>query len=140
MAVDPGEKRIGLAISDETGTLARGLAVIKHVSLKVDCFEILALAQEYEVKSIIVGNPVGEDGEERPQTRHAKRIAETLSALSGLPVTLWDESGSTQTARALRLDAGANRQKRGSHLDEVAAEVILQSWLDAYHEKETKHA
>lgn len=131
LAVDPGEKRIGIAISDETGTLARGLTVIRHVALKSDCLEILRLAQDQEVSKIVVGNPVGDPGEERPQNRHAKRIAETLEAFSSLPVVLWDETGSTQEARAIRLAAGENRSKRGGHLDEVAAAVILQSWLDA---------
>ena len=57
MAVDPGEKRIGLAVSDETGTLARGFSVIKHVSLKADCLEIAKLAQDNQITKIIIGSP-----------------------------------------------------------------------------------
>lgn len=131
MAVDPGEKRIGLAISDETGTLARGLCVLKHVSLRGDCAEIVHLAVQNKVVKIVVGNPIGVDGEETPQARHAKKFADTLAEIGGLPVVLWDEHGSTKEARAIRLEAGANRSKRRGHLDEVAAAVILQSWLDS---------
>ncbi len=130
MAVDPGAKRIGLAISDETGTLARGLSVIKHVSMKEDCQKISRMAAENEVKIILVGNPLGESGEERPQTRHAKKLAEMLAEFSGLQVHLVDESGSTQQARNFRLQAGANRTQRSGHLDDAAAAVILQNWLD----------
>lgn len=140
LAVDPGEKKIGIAISDETGTLARGLAVIKHISLKADCAEINRLASENEVTLVIVGEAMGIDEGDSPQSRHARKIANALSELSRLPVKLWDETGSTREARAIRLNAGAHRKKRGGHLDEVAAAVILQSWLDSYNEKEKRHA
>ncbi|PKN89819.1 MAG: Holliday junction resolvase RuvX [Chloroflexi bacterium HGW-Chloroflexi-7] len=140
MSVDPGEKRIGLAISDESGTLARGLGVIKHMSIKQDCLEITKLAQKNAVTRIIIGNPLGENNEERPQTRHAQKVAEVLAEFSGLPVELWDESGSTIRAREIRMEVGAKRDKRGGHLDEVAAAVILQSWLDEHQEDEKDHA
>lgn len=140
MAIDPGEKRIGVAISDETGSLARGHSVIKHESLKLDCQKIAELAHLNGVSKIIVGNPIGEDGEERPQTRHAQKVAESLAECSDLPVELWDESGSTQKARQNRLEAGVKRDKRGGHLDEVAAAVILQSWLDGRIEDGKDHA
>jgi putative holliday junction resolvase len=134
MAVDPGEKHIGLAISDETGTLARGLSVINHVSLNQDCLQIAKLAGTNGVVKIIVGSPIGGNGEERPQTRHAQKLADMLAEKSGLPVELWDENGSTQKARAFSLEAGVKREKRGGHLDAVAAAVILQSWLDDHYE------
>lgn len=134
MAVDLGEKCIGLAISDETATLARGLCVIKHVSLSQDCLEISKVAHNNAVTKIIVGSPMGDNNEERPQTRHAQKVAEALADSSGLPVELGDENGSTRKAREIRLETGANRDRRGGHLDEVAAAVILQTWLDEHHE------
>jgi putative Holliday junction resolvase len=140
LAIDPGEKRIGVAVSDETGTLARGLTVIDHVSIKTDCLEIVKLAREYSAKVLIVGNAVGDEETERPQSRHAQKLAEKLTELSGLPVELWDENGSTRDAQAIRLKAGVGRSKRCGHLDEVAAAVILQSWLDANHEDVNRHA
>ncbi|PKN99901.1 MAG: Holliday junction resolvase RuvX [Chloroflexi bacterium HGW-Chloroflexi-4] len=140
MAVDPGEKRIGLAISDETATLARGLGVIKHVSLKQDCIEITELAKKNEATRIIIGSPIGENNEDRPQTRHAQKVAEMLAEVSGLPVELWDENGSTNRAKEIRLESGAKRDKRGGHLDEVAAAVILQTWLEEHHKDGKDHA
>ena len=131
LAVDPGEKRIGVALSDETQTLAKGLKVIPHISLKKDCAEIARLAIENDVIEIIVGSAEGEEDEETPASRHAKKVADALAQTCGLPVTLWDESGSTRQARMIRLQAGAKRNNRSGHLDEVAAAVILQSWLDA---------
>lgn len=130
MAVDPGEKRIGLAVSDETATLARGLVVLKHKSLIEDCQEIINIAAENNVNTIIVGVPYSDDGEERPQTRHAQKIVMTLSELTSKPIILWDESDSTRMARSVRLESGARRKTRTGHLDAVAAAIILQSWLD----------
>ena len=136
MAVDPGEKRIGVAISDETCSLARGLTVVAHVSMKADCEKLVQLAKQNDVSVIIIGNPINESGEERPQNRHAMRVAETLAELSGLRTVLWDESGSTKGAQSIRRQMGGSRDKRSGHLDEVAAALILQSWLDTIHEDE----
>lgn len=130
LAVDPGEKRIGIAISDPTGTIARTLSVIKHISIVIDCAAITQLAVENEAVQIIVGKALGGDGEEIPQSRHSKRIAQTLSEQSSLPVALWDESGSTEAARAARVSMGVKRKKKSGHLDDLAAVVILQSFLD----------
>lgn len=140
LAVDPGEKRIGLAISDETATLARGLLVLKHKSLMEDCHMIINIAVENNVDRIIVGVPESDDGEERPQSRHAKKIATALSELTSTPILLWDESDSTRMARTLRLESGANRKSRSGHLDAVAAAIILQSWLDWQNKEDDKYA
>ncbi len=136
LAVDPGEKRIGVAISDETGTLARGLTVINHTSLRSDCGAIAEMVRNNDVKRIIVGCSYGSEGESTPQTRHAQKVAEALIDLTGLQVDLWDEHGSTAQARAIRFESGAKRKDRGGHLDEVAAALILQNWMDANHDHE----
>jgi putative Holliday junction resolvase len=130
MAVDPGEKRIGLAISDPTCTIARTLAIVNHVSLNSDCEEIARLARENEVLQIIVGAPYDESGENRPQVRHAQKISDALHLLTNLQVDLWDEHGSTQQARTVRISMGVNQKKRGGHLDDLAAVIILQNYLD----------
>ena len=136
MAVDPGEKRIGLALSDETCTLAKGLTVIAHISMKEDCEKVAKLAQENGVSIILVGNALSEGGNERPQNRHAMKIAEMLADMTGLRIILWDESGSTRKAQSIRREMGSSKPKRSGHLDEVAAAVILQSWLDSAQEDE----
>ncbi|MFZ5905060.1 MAG: Holliday junction resolvase RuvX [Chloroflexota bacterium] len=131
LAVDHGEKRIGLALSDPTATLASPLKVIEHVSRAVDAAQVAALAADHEAGLIIVGQSFDEEGRPNAAGRRAARFAEALRAQTSLPVELWDESLSTQDAREIRLRSGASRKHRGGHLDDLAAAVILQSYLDA---------
>ncbi len=131
LGIDHGEKRIGLAISDPTGTIARPLSVIQHVSRSVDAAQVAALAAENQVELIVVGESFDEEGKPNFAGRRAERFAEALKAQTKLPIVLWDESLSTADARELRIAMGASRQKRGGHLDDAAAAVILQSFLEA---------
>ncbi len=132
LAVDPGEKRIGTAISDPTGTIANPLKVIIHVSRAVNAAQIAQLASEHEAECIVVGQVLDDDGGIGPAARKALRLAEAIRAQTDLPVELWDESGSTNEAREARFLMGVKRQKRSGHLDELAAVIILQSYLDAH--------
>ncbi|MFZ5819628.1 MAG: Holliday junction resolvase RuvX [Chloroflexota bacterium] len=132
LAVDHGEKRIGLAVSDPTATIANPLAVIQHASRAVDAAQVAALAAEHGAGLIVVGQSFDEDGQPNQAGRRAARFAEALRQQTALPVALWDESFSTQKARAARLQMGVSRKKRAGHLDELAAAVILQSYLDAH--------
>ena len=132
LAVDHGAKRIGLAISDPTGTIANPLTVIAHVARAVDAAQVAELARVQQAGRIVVGVALGDDGQPNPAGRSAARFAEALHAQSELPVELWDESFSTQTARAARIAMGVPRRKRAGHLDDLAATVILQSYLDAH--------
>ncbi len=131
LGVDHGEKRIGLAISDPTGTIAGPLSVIQHVSRSVDAAQVAALATEHGAELIVVGQSFDEAGRPNPAGRRAERFAEALKAQTTLPIVLWDESLSTLDARQFRIEMGASRKKRGGHVDDAAAAVILQSYLDA---------
>lgn len=131
LAVDPGEKRIGLAISDPTQTIANPLMVIYHVARTVDAALIAQIAVDHEVKRIIVGCPYDMDGQSGPQARKSERLAEAIRTQTDLPVELWDESGSTQEARNARISMGVKRSKRTGHLDELAATFILQNYLNS---------
>lgn len=130
LAVDPGEKRIGIAISDENGLLARPLAVIRHTARAADAAAIIQAAAEQGAALIVVGQALGGDGEATLQSVQAANLARALAQLSAIPVVLWDESGSTQAARELRLLQGAPQRKRGGHQDALAAAIILQDYLD----------
>lgn len=132
LAVDPGEKRIGVAISDPSGTIANPLSVIVHVSRPVDAATIAQLAQEQAAVKIVIGQPLDAEGLPGPQARRAARLAEAVQGQTDLPVILWDESGSTQNARAARMAMGVSRRKRRGHLDDLAATYILQTYLDAH--------
>ncbi len=132
LAVDPGEKRLGLAISDPTGTIANPLIVLKHVSRPLDAAAIAQAAAENQARLIIVGQALDDEGLPTPQGRSAMRLAEAIRLQTDLPVELWDESGSTQAAREARIQMGTKRQKRRGHLDDLAATYILQTYLDAH--------
>lgn len=131
LAVDPGEKRIGIAISDPTGMIANPLVVLMHRSRTEDAAAIVRLAEEQGAIQIVLGQPLDEDGNVTPQGRHSTRLADEIRLHTALPVVLWDESGSTQAAREARRAMGVSRKKRSGHLDEIAATVILQTYLDA---------
>jgi putative Holliday junction resolvase len=122
MAVDPGEVRIGLAISDELGLIARPLKVIRHRSRREDAEAILHEAVAHGAERIIVGVALDLDGKPGPQARKALRLVKMLQEKSTLPVETWDESGSTQRA--------SHGKKKDDLLDARAAAVILQEYLD----------
>lgn len=131
LAVDFGEKRTGLAISDQTGTIANPLIVIPHISRLIDAAQVAQLAIAYEVGLIVIGQSLDENGQPTYEGRRAVRFATALRMQTETPVVLWDESFSTQDARAARISMGVSRKKRAGHLDELAATVILQSYLDS---------
>lgn len=135
LAVDHGEKRIGIALSDQNALIATPLTVIRHISRVLDAAQVAALAAEHGVGRIVVGQSFDEQGQPNLAGRRAARFAEALRAQTGLPVELWDESFSTREARAARLQMGVSRRRRSGHLDEIAATVILQSYLDAQESK-----
>jgi len=123
LAVDPGEARIGLALSDELGVVARPLFVLRHRSREADARAILRIAIEHRASQVVVGLALDGEGLEGPQARRALRLVEVMQELSDVPVTTWDESGSTVAALE---GHGAE-----SMLDARAAAVILQDYLDA---------
>jgi putative Holliday junction resolvase len=131
LAVDHGEKRIGLAISDSTGTLSTPFKIIKHVSLLIDAAQVAELAQQNSVELVVVGQSFDEEGRPNLAGRRAARFAEALKTQTEIPIVLWDESFSTQDARRTRIEAGVRRKGRTGALDALAAANILRSYLEA---------
>jgi putative Holliday junction resolvase len=131
LAIDHGDCKIGLAISDETALIARPLTVLAHRSAADDAAEIAGLAGREAVGRIVIGLPLDSDGKEGHHARRVRRWAEALQQATALPVEFWDESFSTAQASEL----GSKRKARGRHRpaadDAVAAAVILQEYLDA---------
>jgi putative Holliday junction resolvase len=132
LAVDHGEKRIGLAISDPTGTVANPLTVIQHVSRPVDAAQVAQTASEQGVGLIVIGQTLDDEGRPTLAGRRAGRFASALREQTRIPVELWDEAFSTQAARKARIAMGVSRRQRAGHMDDLAATVILQSYLDAH--------
>ncbi len=131
MALDVGERRIGVAISDALRVLATPVVTLTRRSWDEDYGAIARLVRERGVTLIIVGHPLNMDGSAGEQARRSERFAQRLVeafGADGPPVILWDERMSTQTAEE-RLRVGESAGRAG--LDAVAAAVILQEWLDA---------
>lgn len=130
LGIDPGEKNIGIAISDPTGSLARPLLVLPHASRKLDARRIIEIAENEEAGKIVIGQATDLDGKPNFSGRKAARLAAEIRSASSLPVELWDESFSTQQAVQNKIKSGAGPKNRQGHLDQVAAAIILQSYLD----------
>ena len=135
LAVDPGSKRIGLAISDSSGTIANPLAVLNHVARLLDAAAVAEIAETNNAGLIVVGQSLDDDGHPTFEGRRAGRFTEALKTQTGLPVVFWDEAFTTQDARAARIAMGVSRKNRQGHLDSVAATILLQSYLDANPQK-----
>jgi putative holliday junction resolvase len=131
LAVDHGEKRIGLALSDPTATIASPLSVIKHVSRLMDAAQVANVASENDAGLIVIGQSFDEEGNPNLAGRRAAKFAEALKEQTNIPVELFDESFSTQDARATRIEMGVSRKKRSDHMDELAAVMILRSYLES---------
>lgn len=128
LGIDPGERRVGLAVSDPLGLTAQGLETFDRRS--GDLLEhIAAVAAEYGVGAIVMGHPVSMSGRPSASSRRAEDLARRLERRLGVPVTLWDERLSSAEARRTTAGTGASRRK--GTLDRVAAVLILQSYLDS---------
>ncbi|MBQ6481838.1 MAG: Holliday junction resolvase RuvX [Anaerolineaceae bacterium] len=134
LAVDPGEKNIGLAKSDPLGIGATALCVISHVQMEKDARTIAEKARECGASSILVGQPLNADGSEGLKARHSAKLAEAISRYFEGEVILYDEYGSTIETRERFKEMGVRRSKRLGHLDAHAAQTILQRYLDEQYE------
>lgn len=136
LGLDYGEKRIGVAICDELGMVARGIATIARKYWKRDIEQIAGLVREYDVEKIVVGYPVKLDGTEGIQCEKVNRFIDALEAGVSVPVVKWNEALSTKEAEGLLREADINRKKRRGVVDKLAAAIILQDYLDYMRNKE----
>jgi putative Holliday junction resolvase len=135
LALDVGDRRIGVAVCDVAGVIATPLTVIRRSSKVEDFAKIACLAREQGVEGLVIGHPLNADGSAGPQARRVERYAAAMSEalrLEGLsvPLIMWDEHGSTQQAQTLMIGAGRSARDRRQRIDAVAAAVILQDYLD----------
>ena len=131
LGLDCGERRIGVAGSDDMGLIARPLSAIERTSRAEDAARIGELASRRKAKTIVVGLPLNMDGSAGPAARRARRFARMLERELGLKVELWDERLSTAEAERALIAADERRARRREVRDGVAAALILQSYLDA---------
>lgn len=130
LAIDLGDKRIGLAISDPTGMIASPVGhITRRLGKRPPVGEILDRARELEAEGFVVGLPLDQAGEETERSSEARRVADLLGRRSGLPVRLVDERFTTAAAqRAIREMGGSTRGRKGD-VDALAATVLLQHAL-----------
>ncbi len=131
LGIDPGTKRIGLAVSDLSGTLASPLTVLKRSkSRRHDLAELARIARAEEVEVIVVGLPLNMDGSHGPSAEAAAAEAQRLATLVDVPVEMHDERLTTVAAERAMREAGLDAAARRDRVDAAAAAVMLQSWLD----------
>jgi putative Holliday junction resolvase len=131
LGLDLGAKRIGVAVSDRTGTIASPLLVLQRSgSIHRDHQAIAKLVTEEEAEAVVVGLPLNMNGSSGPAARAAVKEAEALATVVGVPVYTSDERRTTVTADQAMMEAGLNAQQRRKHVDKIAAAVLLQQWLD----------
>jgi putative Holliday junction resolvase len=132
LGIDLGSKRIGIAASDRSGTIASPLVVLQRgASQRVDHAEILKILLEEEAEAIVVGLPLNMDGSEGSAAKSARMEADRMATVVGVPVYIHDERRSTVEGDRVLMERGLNAQDRRKVIDKVAAAVILQAWLDA---------
>jgi putative Holliday junction resolvase len=132
LSLDVGEKRIGIALSDPSGTIAQGLRLYATTGSRTrDIAAIGELVRELGVSRVVVGLPKNLDGSLGPRAQEMVRFAESLERQSGVPVDLWDERFTTDEAHRIFDMASVKRKKRRGSIDVMAAQIILQGYLDA---------
>jgi putative Holliday junction resolvase len=131
MGLDVGDRRIGIALSDETRTLASGLVTYERVGPRKDLKALGALAREHQVAELVVGLPRRLDGSIGPQAEKVLAFAAALGQATRLPVATWDERLTSVAAAEALAEAGHRGRARKARLDRAAATLILQEYLDA---------
>ena len=137
IGIDPGGKRIGIALSDENKIVATPYTTIIKENYRDLVDQIKKIVKEYDIDGIVIGNPINMDGTEGPSSQSAKDLAKNLSKDITENITLWDERLSSQGAFNLSNNLALNSSKKVKKLDENSAQFILQGVLDYYHKKNT---
>ena len=137
IGIDPGGKRIGIALSDENKIVATPYTTIIKENYRDLVDQIKKIVNKYDIDGIVIGNPINMDGTEGPSSQSAKDLAKNLSKDITENITLWDERLSSQGAFNLSNDLSINSSKKVKKLDENSAQFILQGILDYYHKKNT---
>jgi putative Holliday junction resolvase len=131
LGLDVGNRRIGVAVSDELGLTAQPVLTLeRRRSVREDLRSLARLARRFGVVGIVVGNPVHLSGDLSPQAAKTQAFAAQLGELSGLPIHLWDERLTSREAHQILYEAGHARQEHRKVVDQVAAVLILESFLE----------
>ncbi len=130
LGLDVGDKTLGIAVSDELGLTAQGVAVRQRTSLGADLAYVRELLEQYQVGAIVVGLPKNMDGSLGPQAQKTLTFMQHLERTCSVPVIAWDERLTTQQAERVLLQADASRRRRKQVRDKLAAQIILQAYIE----------
>lgn len=130
LGIDPGSVRIGLAISDPSGTIAQPLSVLRRRSEGEDLKELQHLVEQHQVERIVVGLPRTLDGRLEAAAQEAQQFGNQVGRTTGRPVAYWDERLTTVAAERYLIQQGKRRRKRRQEVDRMAATLMLQGYLD----------
>ncbi len=130
LAIDPGQRRIGIALSDPTNKVAFPLTTILHCSKQEDAERIVRIAEEHQVELILIGQALGIDQQPTIQSRRSANLAQAIRARTGIPVLVIDEFETTRTVLNARKEMGVKSQKLSQNLDALAAVVLLQTYIE----------
>ena len=131
LALDLGKRRIGLAMSDAMRVTAQGLKTLERTNVREDLARLSQLAVENDVSLIVIGNPLHMSGREGSQAEKAHEFGARLQAASSLPVEFWDERLTTVEAQRVLRESGISSRKRAQAVDQLAAVILLESYLDS---------
>ena len=120
-----------MAISDALGFTAQPVTTIRRSNLRADLTELRRLAEHHGVEHAVVGLPLNMDGSEGPSAADARRLGDAVAHTLGIPVEYWDERLTTVAANRVMIEADVSRARRRAVVDQIAASLILQGWLDA---------
>ncbi|MGB9640127.1 MAG: Holliday junction resolvase RuvX [Anaerolineales bacterium] len=132
LAVDPGQKRIGIAITDPSGKVALPLTILEHISRLNDAQRIVQIAVENNVSLILIGQALDSDNMPTLQSRRSVNLANSIRALTSIPVELWEEYESSQMIKNLQAKSSPKHKTRRKAIDDLAAVVILQNYLESH--------
>lgn len=131
MGLDVGTKTVGVAVADELGFTAQGLTTVRRTNLKADLERLRGIANERCVDRVVIGLPLNMNGSEGPRAESTRKFGAALEKVLLLPLIYWDERLTTVAAERVLLEADLSRERRREVIDQVAASLILQGWLDA---------
>ena len=131
LGLDVGSKRIGIAVSDPLGITAQGLETLQRQNKRLDFEKLEKLARDYAIAEVVVGFPLRMSGAEGVQAEKMHRFADELRERLQIPVHLWDERLTSAEANRLLRETEMSIQRRAKVVDQMAAVLILQSWMDA---------
>lgn len=131
LGVDYGARRVGIAVSTPEQTIASPLQTYHRRHETEDARHLARLAAEYEIVGLVVGLPVHMSGEEGQKAQEARAFGEWMGRITGLPVRYWDERYTSSIAEVHLLSTGMSKKKRKARIDQLAAQIMLQSYLDS---------